>query len=150
MNHARNAVDRFKRQTQTSLASGRVEAWKGVLDQARDRPLAGYGFGTEERVFVDRYVGFNSGVPENSYVGLVLQLGALGLAAFVALAVVLLARLRNVRLLDSSQRHLAAGLAGAFTAGLVLAFFQSYVYAAGNNATAVLWICAFLLAAVLP
>ena len=135
---------------QLTGSSGRVEAWKGALRQARDRPLAGYGFGTEERVFLDRYVGFNSGVPENSYVGLLLQLGAAGLAAFVALAAVLLVRARNVRLLEPARRELAAGLAGALVAGLALAFFQSYVYAAGNNATAVLWICAFLLAAVLP
>ncbi len=35
-------------------------------------------------------------------------------------------------------------------AGLVLGFFQSYLYAVGNNATAVLWICIFLLAGLMP
>jgi MFS family permease len=33
---------------------------------------------------------------------------------------------------------------GALAAGVVLALFQSYVYAAGNNATAAFWICGFL------
>ena len=35
--------------------SGRLRAWRGALGQAAHRPLAGYGFGTEDRAFVDRY-----------------------------------------------------------------------------------------------
>jgi O-antigen ligase len=122
-------------------SSGRVEAWLGALRQAADRPVAGYGFGTEEEVFVDRYVGFNSQVPENSYVGIVLQLGAIGLVTLLAIAVALAAPLRTRR------NALAAACAGVLAAGLVLAFFQSFLYAPGNNATAALWICSFLLAA---
>jgi O-antigen ligase len=129
-------------------SSGRTQAWRGALRQAADRPVAGYGFGTEPDVFVDRYVGFNSGVPENSYVGLALQLGALGLAAFAALcALLLVPALRALRGLDATRRGLTAAAAGGLVGGLGLAFFQSYVYAAGNNATAALWICAFLLPA---
>lgn len=129
-------------------SSGRMAAWKGALRQAADRPLAGFGFGTEPDVFVDRYVEFNSSVPENSYVGLLLQLGALGLAAFATLcAVLLVPAFRAARRLDDAARGLTAAAAGALVGGLGLAFFQSYVYAAGNNATAALWICAFLLPA---
>jgi hypothetical protein len=130
-------------------SSGRTEAWRGAVRQAADRPLLGYGFGTEPEVFVDRYVGFNAGVPENSYVGLALQLGALGLAAFAALcAALLVPALRVVRLLDPARRGITAAAVGVLVGGLALAFFQSYVYAAGNNATAALWICAFLLPAI--
>lgn len=126
-------------------SSGRVQAWSGALEQGAQRPLTGYGFGTEDKVFTDRYVSFNSAVPENSYIGLFLQLGAAGIAAFAALAVgILAAAARAIGRLEASRRELAAACAGAFGAGLVLALFQSYIYAAGNNATAALWVCGFL------
>jgi hypothetical protein len=126
-------------------SSGRSEAWRGALDQAAERPVAGHGFGTEEKVFSDRYVSFNSNVPENSYIGLFLQLGAAGLALFAALAAAILAAAgRTLRRRAPARRSLLAACTGAFAAGLVLALFQSYVYSAGNNATAVLWICGFL------
>jgi hypothetical protein len=120
-------------------SSGRTEAWQGALGQAFERTLLGHAFGTEDRVFVDRYVFFNSGVPENSYIGLLLQLGVVGLVLFVLVAAALL-----VLALRARRGPLAAAAAGAFSAGLVLACFQSYIYAAGNNATAAVWICGFL------
>jgi O-Antigen ligase len=129
-------------------SSGRTEAWAGALRQAAGRPLLGYGFGTEEKVFVDRYVGFNSGVPENSYVGLTLELGAVGLLLFLGLAAALLVPALRVRTSDARVRELRAACAGALVSGLVLGAFQSYLYAPGNNATAALWISAFLLVAL--
>ena len=62
-------------------ASGRTEAWRGALQQAAERPLLGFGFGTEDKAFVDRYYGFVGSLPENSYIGISLQLGLVGLAA---------------------------------------------------------------------
>jgi len=121
-------------------SSGRSEAWAGAVGQALKRPVAGYGFGTEDSVFVDRYVFFNSNVPENSYIGLFLQLGLVGLVLLVAFAVFATSRaLRTV-----GARSVGA-CAAVVAAGLVLAIFQSYLYAAGNNATAAFWISGFLL-----
>jgi O-antigen ligase len=128
-------------------SSGRSEAWRGALSQAVERPLLGYGFGTESDVFVDRYVGFNSGVPENSYIGLLLQLGVVGLFAFLAIAVALLVTPLHAARLDRRRMVAAGASAGALVAGLVLGVFQSFLYAPGNNATAALWISAFLLPA---
>jgi hypothetical protein len=126
-------------------SSGRTEAWLGVFEQALKRPLLGYAFGTEDQVFVDRYVFFNSGVPENSYLGLFLQLGIVGVGVFAVLAGVILgSALRPLGRLDARTRSLAAAGAAAFVAGLVLALFQSYIYAPGNNATVAVWICGFL------
>ena len=126
-------------------SSGRTEAWMGAFDQALKRPLAGHGFGTEDKVFVDRYVFFNSGVPENSYLGLFLQLGLAGVLAFCLLVATLIAPvLAALHRLDTHVRAVAAAGAAAFVAGLVLAVFQSYVYAPGNNATAAVWISGFL------
>jgi O-antigen ligase len=127
--------------------SGRAEAWQGALELGATRPVLGFGFGTEGLVFVDRYVGFNSNVPENSYVGLFLQLGLIGLAAFLALVGALLVRTAGVRRLEGGELRIAAAAAGGLVAGLILGLFQSFLYAVGNNATAAVWICAFVLAA---
>src|SRR6185436_5784035 len=58
--------------------SGRSQAWRGALGQVADRPLAGYGFGTEEKVFVDRFYYFLANRVENSFLGTALQLGVVG------------------------------------------------------------------------
>jgi hypothetical protein len=118
--------------------SGRLEAWRGAIHQGVDRPLLGYGFGTEAAVFVDRYRAFEGGVPENSFIGVFLQLGAFGLAILLALVVVL----GSVALRRGGSAG-AIGLAVLAT-GLVLAVVQSYIYSVGNVATLGLWLCAFL------
>ena len=79
-------ADTTRRERNLTGSSGRTEAWRGALGLAADRPLVGYGFGTEDRTFVDRYVFFNSNVPENSYIGIVLQLGLVGLLVLLALS----------------------------------------------------------------
>jgi hypothetical protein len=125
--------------------SGRLDAWEGALDRAAQRPLLGYGFGTEAKTFVDRYESFQGGVPENSYIGLVLQLGYVGLAFFLCLlAALALGALRLLR----SDPVLGATCAGVLACGLVLAVVQSYLYAIGNTAAVAVWTCAFLPAAV--
>jgi hypothetical protein len=128
--------------------SGRAEAWAGALALGAKRPLLGYGLGREDDVFVDRYVDFNSNQPENSYLGLFLQLGLVGVVVFLLLVAGLaVGALRALGRLLERERRLVAAAAGGLAAGLVLAFFQSYVYAVGSNAAAAVWICAFMLAA---
>jgi O-antigen ligase len=124
--------------------TGRGEAWRGAIDLADERPVVGYGFGTEARVFVDRWADFVGGLPENSYIGMYLQLGVVGLLALLALAAsIVVAALRR------RDRWQVAGPLGALTAGLVMAFVQSYIYSVGDIATVALWAAAFL-AAVRP
>ena len=132
-------------------STGRTQAWRGAIDQARERPLVGYGFGTESDVFVDRYYSFFGGTPENSYIGMFLQLGLVGLALLVALALALLwAAVAALRLLRGRPREAAAACAAVVAAGLGLALVQSYVYAVGNDATLTVWLCAFLGLALVP
>jgi O-antigen ligase/polysaccharide polymerase Wzy-like membrane protein len=126
--------------------SGRSAAWKGTVHQILQRPVLGFGFGTEAKVFVDRYYYFVGGSPEDSYLGIALQLGVVGLIALVALVASTLVGAR--RALAGPNRVLAATCAGAVAAGLTMALVQSYVYSAGDIGTATLWICAFLLAAL--
>ena len=118
-------------------SSGRTEAWRGALGLVADRPIAGYGFGTEDRTFVDRYVFFNSNVPENSYIGILLQLGIVGLVLLVLLVSALLRPALRAR------DEVAAAATAAFAAAAVLGLFQSYLYAAGNVATAPAWVAGF-------
>ncbi|MDX6511813.1 MAG: hypothetical protein QOE36_1317 [Gaiellaceae bacterium] len=129
-------------------SSGRSTAWAGALDLAGGRPVAGYGFGTEERVFVDRYYSFQSGLPENSYIGALLQLGAAGVVALLAAAA--LAALFYVRALRRPaglERRLAVACAGCVAAGLVLGLTQSYLFSVGNLTTIPVWLAWFMLAA---
>jgi O-antigen ligase len=130
-------------------SSGRVQAWAGALRQASERPLLGYGFGTEERVFVDRFYPFVGDRPENSYVGTALQLGFVGVGLLVGLLVaVLVPALSRLRTLAGYERRVAAVCLAAVACGLVLALTQSYLTSVGSTATVPFWLAAFLLAAV--
>jgi O-antigen ligase len=120
--------------------SGRVDAWVGTIHQILQRPLLGFGFGTEEKVFVDRYYYFVGGTAEDSYLGISLQLGLVGLVGLLALLGAVGFAFRR-----APRRDVVAGCAGAVAAGLALAVVQSYVYSAGNIGSATLWICAFLI-----
>ena len=143
----RGPLDRPKPKIERSLlgGSGRSQAWRGALGQAADQPMLGYGFGTEEKVFVDRYYYFVSGAPENSYIGTALQLGALGVVLLLGLAVTLLwAAARRARRADGAVRAEIGAAAAVVAAGLALAVTQSYILSVGNVATASVWLCGFL------
>ncbi|HYZ78972.1 MAG TPA: O-antigen ligase family protein [Gaiellaceae bacterium] len=133
-------------QRRTFLATtGRGQAWEGTFDQAEARPVAGYGFGTEDHVFVDRYYSFFGGSPENSYIGMFLQLGIAGIVLLIGLAATLLATtLAALRRIGERERRIAAACAAALVTGLGLAVVQSSLYAVGNTATLAIWTCGFL------
>jgi hypothetical protein len=138
-------------QRQRSLfdSSGRFDAWRGVLDQAGQRPVAGYGFGTEERAFVDRYFFHYSTRIENSFLATLLQLGVVGLALLVALLGALVAPAWRARAsVAPASLRVASAAAGALVAGIGLAVTQSFLTSVGSPATAPFWISAFLLAAL--
>lgn len=119
--------------------SGRGQAWQKALSQWGDRPVAGYGFGTEDRVFLACSYLFQGARPENSYLGLLLQLGVAGLALFAAIVVAVALALAR------TPRGVAmAAVAASFVTGLVLGVGQSYLYSVGNIATLGFWLCAFV------
>jgi O-antigen ligase len=122
-------------------SSGRRAAWSGAIRQAEHRPVAGYGFGTEVLVFVDRYAGFDSDLVENSYIGAALQLGIAGLALLLAVTLAALGPFAR-----KPSRGIQAACAGAAAAELVVAITQSYLFSVGNIGTATAWICLFLVA----
>jgi len=129
------------------FTSGRFQAWETAVEQGLDRPIAGYGFGTEDETFVDRSYLFVSEAVENSFIGVFLQLGAVGVALLLlALALPLAAWLRIRSELGPERREYAAACAGAVVAGIVLAVPQSYLTSVGSPPTAAFWIAFFLLA----
>lgn len=131
-----------------STGSGRLEVWRSTIRIANRRPLLGYGFATENTVFVDRFYFFQGSYVENSYIGAYLQLGLLGVLLLIGgLAVLLLLVLLRFRRL--AVQPLAFSCAGVVAAGLTLGAAQSYVYAPGNIGSSTLWLGALLLAAIL-
>jgi O-antigen ligase len=126
-------------------SSGRIQAWRGAIDQGNERASLGYGFGTERRVFIDHYQTFESQLVENSFIGLYLQLGIVGLLVFVVLlAAIAVAGIRARMSRVGSNGSLLAALFGVFAGGVVLMCVQSYVYSAGNVSTVPFWLCASL------
>jgi O-antigen ligase len=129
--------------------SGRARAWDAAVHQIARRPVAGYGFGTEPAVFADRYYGFDSTVPENSYLGVALQLGIAGLAALLAvLGACGALALRALRTLTGPGLAEARACASVLVGGLVLGLTQSYLISTGNVASSTFWISALLLPAL--
>jgi O-antigen ligase len=123
-------------------SSGRRAAWTGAIRQAEERPISGYGFGTEARVFVDRYASFDSDLPENTYIGAALQLGVAGLTLLLGVITAALAPFA----LGRSRSGVEAACAGATISAAVVAVTQSYLLSVGNIGTGTAWICLFLLA----
>ena len=125
--------------------SGRAQAWVGAIHTGLGRPIAGYGFGTEDLVFVDRWYFFQGDRPENALIGIFLQLGLAGLALLISIGVAMLLAARQV-LRSARERALGAACLGVVIAGATLAIVQSYVYAVGDIGTLALWSTAFILA----
>jgi O-antigen ligase len=134
--------------TVTTRGSGRVAAWQGALSQVGIRPLLGYGFGTEASVFVDRWYYFQGALPENSYLGVLLQVGGIGLILLaLGVGLALLAGVVVLRRGENEWRAPVAVLLSVVVAGLALMLVQSYSYSVGNIATSSLWLSVFLLLA---
>jgi O-Antigen ligase len=125
-------------------SSGRGESWNGALQQGKQRPVAGYGFGTEEHVFVDRFFSFEGRLVENSYLGLFLQLGVVGVVLLVALLAVLF--WSGVRALRARPRSAAAAATGVLLAAVLAGMTQSGLLSVGNIAAAAIWLCVLPLA----
>jgi O-Antigen ligase len=139
----------LSKQATTTVASGRLAAWEGALEQIGDRPVLGYGFGTEQRVFVDRWYYFQGGTTENSYLGLLMQVGAVGLALVLALGCALLiGGFRALRWVEDDERILVVAGLGVVLAAAMIALIQSYLYSVGNIATTTVWVSMFVLSPV--
>jgi O-antigen ligase len=121
--------------------SGRLQAWVGAFEQGVDRPLLGYGFGSEGFAFVDRFYSFQSALVENSYIGFFLQLGAIGLLLFLALLVTLAANgVAAVRRAPPGAKASAGAALGVLGAAALAGMSQSGLLAVGFVAATAIWL----------
>jgi hypothetical protein len=125
--------------------SGRAQAWVGAIHIGLERPVAGFGFGTEDLVFVDRWYFFEGNRPENSYIGIFLMLGLAGLMLLISVGIALILAARRA-LPSTDDRAAVAACFGVVAAGAILAIVQSYIYDVGNIGTLAFWTTAFVLA----
>ena len=127
-------------------SSGRVQAWRGAIGQADQRPFLGYGFGTEDHVFIDRWYYYDSQRAENSFIGTYMMLGLVGLLSLCALiGWAVFGGLRALRDFPGRRRAVAA-IGGVAAAGIVEMLVQSYATSAGDIAMLTFWICTALVA----
>jgi O-antigen ligase/polysaccharide polymerase Wzy-like membrane protein len=125
-------------------SSGRTEAWRWAIRHADSRPALGYGFGTEERVFEDHYLGYQGKLVSSSWIGLYLQLGAFGVALLLAIFVSLgAAAARALR--RATRDPVAVTCAAVVAVAVPLTFTESWIYSVGNVATVPFWVVALLL-----
>jgi len=127
-------------------SSGRAQAWVGALHQGAQRPSLGYGYGTEDKVFVDRYYAFEGGYVENTYIGLFLQLGVVGVAVFLALLALLAWSGAKIlrRGLPAAVGPGAAAL-GVLAASVLVGMTQTGVLTVGNLAATSMWFAMLVL-----
>lgn len=117
--------------------SVRWRALRGSVERAMERPLLGWGYGAELEAFVNRYYGFDSQNPENGYVGILLQLGVIGLLLFLwAVGACVLA---GIRACLRTPGYVGAAAVGAAAAALLLGLSQSYFHGPGNIAFVAAW-----------
>ncbi|MBI3999146.1 MAG: O-antigen ligase family protein [Candidatus Omnitrophica bacterium] len=128
-----------------ATGGGRLEAWKEVVRLIMMRPWLGYGFGTEDQLFLKFDIAFfeHAGAyVHNSYIGLISQLGLIGACLFfIPLILFFLRRTYQVnRMPSGNTRWLALALNASIFGGLVNAVFESWLYAVGNSFTFPFWI----------
>lgn len=132
-----------------ATGGGRLEAWKEVVRLIKMRPWFGYGFGTEDELFLKFDIVFyeHAGAyAHNSYIGLVSQLGLVGACLFfIPLTLFFLTgAYQAIYMPSGSTRWLAFALNASIFGGLVNGIFESWLYAVGNSFTFPFWMIVIL------
>jgi O-antigen ligase len=148
---APDLVDPLKNPRNMHLAtfSGRTIAWQLGLRYLSECPLTGFGFGNEELVLPTHGVEegfwtFTGYYFHNSYLGLAVQVGVIGaLVFYLPLVALALAEWRTPGRLDEGALRYA--LRGVLFTGLVVATFESWIYAMGNAHAFPFWTSVMLL-----
>jgi hypothetical protein len=133
-------------------ASGRTVAWKIGLQYLVERPLRGFGFGNEEllmpsRGIVEGQMVFFGFYFHNSYLGLALQVGLIGFVLFyLPLGALAAAEWRSPDSGEDASSRTA--LRAVLMTGLVVAFFESWLYSMGNAHAFAFWTSVMVLASM--
>lgn len=136
----------YRAETISSIG-GRIGIWPIALNLITLKPILGYGFGVEERIFSFKHAmlaGQLASYTHNSYLGILLQLGIAGFALFfIPLFILLFKELFSRQ--DTPVPSLRYALRASFIAGLLCAIFESWVYSVGNAQAFPFWIMVMLL-----
>jgi hypothetical protein len=132
----------------TSLSS-RTEKWRMGLQYFLERPLQGFGFGTEDQLFAYHGVAETSYIRTGSYIhssylGLLLQVGLVGALLFYVPLGILLFKEIHVSFVDQQDPLRTSLLAVALTC-VVAAIASSDLYAMGNVKAFPFWTSIMLL-----
>lgn len=128
----------------SEYGSGRIPLWTGALAKWKERPFAGYGFGTAGDTY---YVG--TAIParfHSSLIQITTELGVVGVLFFIAPIIYSVVRIvggHSGEPFEGRSRTIIACLAAGWLAGVVDSFFESWFFAVGNPATILAWICFF-------
>ena len=132
----------------TTLSS-RTEKWMAGLQYLMQRPLLGYGFGTEDKLFAYHGVQENLYVRtgsylHNAYLGLALQLGLIG--ALLLYLPLLILFVNTVRIsINFSTDDFNIACLSVLLVGMISAVASSDIYSMGNSKSVPFWISVMLL-----
>ena len=142
--------DRFNpRTSDAKTLAHRTDKWRLGLKYFMERPLQGFGFGTEDQLFAYHDVNpqdyqLSGAYMHNSYLGLSLQVGIVGAALFyVPLASLLFYELLTAR--ETHRKPLLSALLSVVITCMVAGMFSSDLYSMGNAKSFVFWISVMLL-----
>lgn len=127
--------------------AGRFEVWPIAIRLIAEKPILGYGFGVEEKLFALKRIALREhpgGYFHNSYLGIMLQLGIPGFVIFFGPLFILLFK-ELFSKFDAKISSLRYALRGCLLAGLACAIFESWVYSVGNAQAFPFWITVMLL-----
>ncbi len=119
------------------VGGGRFEAWPEVIRLIKLRPWLGFGFGTEDHLFLHFDIVFMNhagAYAHNSYLGLASQLGIVGvLFFFVPLFFIFFRCAYQLHKMPSEKSFpLLLALNASILGGLINAFFESWLYTVGS------------------
>jgi len=133
-------VEITERKDLDEVTAGRFEKWAAMISLIKKRPLLGYGFGTEDILFHHFGITVSRGsYAYNIFLGLTVQLGILGFILFFSPIFYLLFKPINI------QDSLIYALKGMLLGGLVVGFFETWIYSVGSAFAFPFWIGVVLL-----
>lgn len=130
------------------MLGGRLHIWPVALQLITEKPFFGYGFGTEEFLFVLKkhtMLGYHIYLTHNSYLGMTLQLGVVGAIIFFLPLFILSFKELFSKRTDEAVPLLRYALRATLIAGLICAFYESWIYVVGNPVAFPYWIAVMLL-----
>jgi len=133
----------YLRLSTITQAGGRADVWPAVIDKIEERPLLGYGYGSEPEVFealgpIATFVGSYSG---NVFLDAGLELGMVGLGALlIAIAIPLWRVLAGRHPASDTTRVLRTTCIAIVVGGLANAQAESFMLVPGGSGAIAFWV----------